>query len=125
MLREVTVKIGLERIEVEVLLDSRITGQVMSLKFARKQGFKLKKIERLIYMRNVDSFFNKKGLIEHKVEVNIYYQEDRERIEISVIGRQKWSIILGMLWLACHNSKIYWRTRVVKIIRCLEKYGKQ
>ena len=49
MLREVTVKIGLERIDiqeeitVEALLDSSATGLVMSLEFARKQRFKLKK----------------------------------------------------------------------------------
>ena len=56
----------------------------MSSEFARKQEFKLKKIERPIYVRNMNSFFNKKGLIEHIVEVNIYYQE--YRIEINVIG---------------------------------------
>ena len=60
------VKIGLERIDmqeevtVEVLLDSGVMGLVMSLKFARKQEFKLKKIENLIYVRNVDRTFNKK-----------------------------------------------------------------
>ena len=48
-MREVTLKIGLERIDtqegitVEALLDSGATGIVMSLEFARKQGFKLKK----------------------------------------------------------------------------------
>jgi len=31
------------------------------------------------------------------VEVNIYYQEYRERSEIDMIGGQKWSVILGML----------------------------
>ena len=42
MFREVTVKIELERIDiqervtVEVLLDSRVTGLIMSLEFARK-----------------------------------------------------------------------------------------
>ena len=52
MLREVTVKIGLERIDtqegimVEALLDSGAMGLVMSSEFARKQGFKLKKLER-------------------------------------------------------------------------------
>ena len=45
----------------------------MSSKFARKQKFKLKKIERPIYMRNMDGTFNKEGLIENTVEVNIYY----------------------------------------------------
>ena len=67
MLREVTVKIGLERIDtqgvtVEVLLDSRAIGLVMSSEFTIKQGFKLKKMERPIYVRNVDGTFNKKGL---------------------------------------------------------------
>jgi len=49
-LREVTVKIGLERIDtqeeviVEALLDSGVIRLVMSSEFARRQGFKLKKI---------------------------------------------------------------------------------
>jgi len=79
MLRKVTVKIGLERIDtqeevmVEALLDSRATGLVMSLEFTRKQKFKLKKIERPIYVRNVDGMLNKEELIENIVKVNIYY----------------------------------------------------
>jgi len=40
--------------------------------------------------------FNKEGLIEHTVEVNIYYQEYKERTEIDVIEGQKWNIILGI-----------------------------
>jgi len=53
-LREVTVKIRLERINtqeevmVEVFLDSGAIGLVISSEFARKQRFKLKKIEKLI-----------------------------------------------------------------------------
>jgi len=49
MLREVMVKIGLGRIDtqegitVEILLNSRVIELVMSLEFARKQGFKLKR----------------------------------------------------------------------------------
>ena len=88
-------KIGLERIDtqegvtVEVLLDSGVTGLVMSSEFAKKQGFKLKKLEKLINVRNVDGLFNKKGPIENTVEVNIYYQGHRERMEINVIGGQK------------------------------------
>ena len=102
MLREITVKIELERIDmqegvtVEVLLDSRATGLVMSSEFARKQEFKLKKIKRPIYVRNVDGTLNKEELIENTVEVNIYYQEHREKTEIDMIGSQKWNIILGM-----------------------------
>ena len=73
------VKIGLERIDtqegvmVEALLDSGVTGLVMSSEFARKQRFKLKKIKNPIYVRNMDGTFDKKELIENTVEVNIYY----------------------------------------------------
>ena len=130
-LREITVKTGLERrdtqkgITVEALLDSGVTVLVMSSELVRKQGFRLKKIERLIYVRNVDGSFNKKGPIEYIVEVNIYHQGHRERIKIDVIGGQKWNIILGILWLACHNSEIDWKTGEVKMTRCLEECGKQ
>ena len=71
-------------------------GLVMSSKFVRKQEFKLKKIERSIYIRNIDKTFNKKEQIEHTVEINIYYQGYR-RIEIDVIGGQNWNVILGIL----------------------------
>jgi len=131
LLREVTVKTGLERIDtqegitVEALLDSGATELVMSLEFARKQGFKLKKLDRPMYVRNMDGSLNKEGPIEHMVEVNIYYQGHRERTEIDAIGEQKWTVILGMPWLACHNPEIDWKTGKVKMTRCPEKCGKQ
>jgi len=102
ILREVTVKIGLERIDmqegitVEALLDSGAMGLVMSSKFARKQGFKLKRLEKPMQVRNVDGSFNKEEPIENTVEVNIYYKGHVERTEIDVIGEQKWKVILGM-----------------------------
>ena len=55
------------------MLDCGATGLVISSEFTRKQGFKLKRLERLMYVRNVDGSLNKKGPIEHMVEVNIYY----------------------------------------------------
>jgi len=61
------------------LLDSRVIRLVISLEFARKQEFKLKKkIEKPIYIRNVDGFFNKKEPIKYIVKVNIYYLRQRE-----------------------------------------------
>ena len=91
-MREVTIKIGLERLDtqegitVEALLDSGAIRLVMSSEFARKQGFKLKKLERPMQVRNVDGTFNKEGPIENTVEVNVYYKGYVERIEIDVIG---------------------------------------
>ena len=97
----------------------------MSSEFVKKQGVKLKRLERLMNVRNVDGSLNKDGPIEHMVEVNIYYQGHRERTEINVIGGQKWMVILEMLWLAHHNPEIDWRTGEVKMTRCSEECGKQ
>jgi len=82
-------------------------------------------MENPIYIRNVNRILNKERLIENTVEVNIYYQVHRKRTEINVIKRQKWNLILEMLWLAYHNPKIDWRTGEVKMTRCPEEYGKQ
>ena len=95
ILRKVTMKIRLKRINIqeeiiiEVLLNSRITELVISSEFIRKQEFKLKKIEKSIYIRNINSSFKKKRPIKHIVEINIYYQEYRERTEINIIKEQK------------------------------------
>jgi len=64
LLREMTVKIGLkqegdeERIIVEALLDSRTIELVMSSKFVKKNKFKKKMLNRLIYIRNIDDIGN-------------------------------------------------------------------
>ena len=130
-MREVTIKIGLERLDMkegitmEALLDSGVTRLVMSSEFARKKGFKLKKLERPMQVRNMDGSFNREEMIENMMEINMYYKGHVERTEINVIGGQKWEVILGMPWLECHNPKIDWKTGEVKMTRCLEECGKQ
>ena len=115
-LREVVVKIGLkqeeekEGIVTEALLDSEATGLVMSEEFAKKHRFKRTKLERLIYMRNVDDMLNYVGLIRDTVEVEIFFKEHEERTSIDVIEGQKWTVILDMPWLACYNPEIDWKT---------------
>ena len=57
-------------------------------------------------VKNVNGSLNKKGPIEYTVKVNIYFKGHRERTVIDVIGRQKWTVILEMPWLAHHNLEI-------------------
>ena len=45
---------------MEALLDSGLTRLVISSKFARKNEFIKKRLERPIYVRNVDGTFNYK-----------------------------------------------------------------
>jgi len=131
LLREVTVKIGLKQEEeeegvvTEALLDSSATGLVMSEEFVRRHKFKRTKLERPVYMRNVDGTLNYAGPIVNTVEVEIFFKGHKERTSIDVIGGQKWSIILGMPWLGCHNPEIDWKTGEVKMTRCPDECGKK
>ena len=70
---------------MEALLNSGITELVISLEFAKKNKFK--KLDKLIYMRNVNSIFNHKGPIEHIVKMKSFYKKHKERIEINIIER--------------------------------------
>ena len=47
-----------EVIIVETLLNSEATGIMMSLEFVRKSKFRKKKLDRLIYVKKIDSTFN-------------------------------------------------------------------
>ena len=95
VLREVTVKIGLkqeeeeEGIVTEALLDSGTTELVISEEFARKHRFRRTRLERLIYVRNVDGILNYAGPIVDTVEVEIFFKRHKERMLIDVIGGQK------------------------------------
>ena len=93
LLWEVTVKIGLKQKEekkeivVEVLLDSRAMGLVMSEEFVKRHKFRRTKLERLIYMRNVDGTLNYAGTIVNIVEIELFFKGHKERMLIDVIER--------------------------------------
>jgi len=95
LLREVTVKIGLKQEEeeegvvTEALLDSGATGLVMSEEFARRHKFKRTKLERPVYVRNVDGTLNYARPIVDTVEVEIFFKGYKERTSIDVIRGQK------------------------------------
>jgi len=92
VLREVMMKIGLKQEEeeegvvTEALLNSGATGLVMSEKFARRHKFKRTKLERPVYVRNVDSTLNYVGPIVDTGEVEIFFKRYKERMSINVIG---------------------------------------
>ena len=92
LLREVTVKIGLKQEEeeegvvTEALLDSGATGLVISEEFVRRHKFKRMKLERPVYVRNVDGMLNYMGRIVDTVEVEIFFKGHKERTSIDVIG---------------------------------------
>ena len=74
---------------IEVLLDSGVTGLVISKEFVRRHKFKRTKLERLVYVRNIDSMLNYVGPIVDIVEVEIFFKGYKKRTSIDVIGGQK------------------------------------
>ena len=101
-MREVIVKIMLkqeeeeEEVVTEALLDSGAMGLVISEEFVRRHKFKRTKLERPVYVRNMDGILNYVGPIVDTVEVEIFFKGHKERTSINVMGEQKWSVILGM-----------------------------
>jgi len=93
-----------------MLLDSEATGLVMSKEFVRKHKFKRMKLERPIYIKNIDGMLNYVGPIVDTVEIEIYFRGHKEKMLIDIIEGWKQGVILGMPWLACHNPEIDWRT---------------
>ena len=76
-------------IVADTLLDSGATGLVMSEEFVRKHRFRRIKLERLIYVRNVNGMLNYMEPIVDTVEIEIYFKGFKERTSIDVIGGQK------------------------------------
>ena len=71
---------------MEALLDSGATGLVMSEEFVRRHKFKRTKLERLVYVRNVNNTLNYTEPIINTVEVEIFFKRHKESILIDVIG---------------------------------------
>ena len=85
-----------EEVVTEALLDSGAMGLVISEEFVRRHKFKRTKLERPVYVRNMDGILNYVGPIVDTVEVEIFFKGHKERTSINVMGEQKWSVILGM-----------------------------
>ena len=81
---------------VKVLLDSSTTDMFIDCKMAAKHGFRLKKLERPVVVRNVNRTNNSAGAIIHQVEVNVYYKGYIERIRMDICNLGKTNVILGM-----------------------------
>ena len=125
MLREVWLNIKIkkvnthERVIVKALLDSGATGMFMDRKMVAKHRFRLQKLKRPVTIRNIDRTNNSIGAITYQVEINMYYKSHVERIRVDIYNLGRTEVILGMLWLQAYTPEINWKTREIKITRCL------
>jgi len=123
-LREVWMNMGIERIDtheertVKALLDSGAMGMFISRSLTEKGGYKLIKLNRPIQVRNINDTSNSGGAITYEVKVNMFYKGYVERVWMDICKLGKTNMVLGMPWLAAHNSKIDWEKREVRMMRC-------
>ena len=75
-------------------------------------------------VRNVDGTNNSGRAIIYQVEVNVYYKGHMERMRMDMCNLGKTEVILEMLWLQAHNLEINWKTREIKMMRCLPLCGR-
>ena len=76
----------------KALLDNGAIGLVMSEEYVKKYRFRRIKLERLIYMRNVNRTLNYTEPMVNTVKVEIFSKRHKERTLIDVIGGQKWEL---------------------------------
>ena len=113
-----------EGVLVKALLDSGATEMFADRKFVEKNSFKLEKLVRPVRIRNVGGMGNSGGLVTYEIEVNVYYRGHVERMRLDICNLGRTEVILGMPWLAAHNSEINWEIGEVKMTRCLPLRGK-
>jgi len=87
-------------------LNSRATGLFIDTKFAKKKRFKLEKLKNPLLVQNIDGTINVEGAITHQVKCNMFFKGHVERAQIDICNLGKMEVILGILWLATHNSEI-------------------
>jgi len=130
-LREVWLKVGLEKLEshervaVKALLDSGATGLFIDTTFTKEKGFKMEKLKKPLLVRNVDGTMNAGGAITHQVECNMFFKGHVERARTDICNLGKTELILGMPWLAAHNPEIDWEKGEVKMTHCPPIYRKR
>ena len=130
-LREVQIKIGLEKLEnyegvaVKVLLDSSTTRLFIDVQFVKRKGFNLEKLKTPLLVRNVDGTVNMGGAIIYQVECNMFFKGHVEKVRMDVCNLGKTEVILDMPWLATHNPEIDWEKEKIKMMRCPPICGKK
>ena len=102
ILREVWLDIGIEKVNlhegitIKALLNSSATGMFMDRRMTERYGFKMRKLKRLLKVKNMDRTENSKENITHQVEFNVFYKNHVERIRMDVCNLGKTEIILGI-----------------------------
>jgi len=111
----------IEEASTEAMIDSGATGDFIDRDFVTNSKLTTRKLSKPIPVYNVDGTLNEAGSINEVVDVLMTYNGHSERIMLAVTRLGKQSMILGFTWLNKHNPEIDFRTKTVKMTRCLPR----
>ncbi len=109
----------MEGSSTEAMVNTSTTGDFIDQDFITRAKLPTRKLSQPIPVYNVDGTPNEAGSIHEVVDVIMTYNQHSERILLAVTRLGKQSMILGFTWLDKHNPEIDFRTRSVKMTRCL------
>ena len=92
----------------KVLIDSGATANFLDRRVAKRLGFKPKKLERPVPVKNVDGTPNKDGQLTHCVHLWVQLGEKKELMLFYLTNLGEDRTILGFPWLTAFNPKINW-----------------
>ena len=92
----------------KVLIDSGATANFLDRRVAKQLGFKPKKLERPVPIKNVNGTPNKDGQLTQCVHLWVQLGEKKELMLFYLTNLGEDRTILGFLWLTTFNPKINW-----------------
>ena len=92
----------------KVLIDSGATANFLNQRVAKRLGFKPKKLECPVPVKNVDGTPNKDGQLTHCVHLWVQLGEKKELMLFYLTNLGEDRTILGFPWLTAFNPKINW-----------------
>jgi len=109
----------MEESSMEAMVNTGATGDFIDQDFITRAKLPTRKLSQPIPVYNVDRTPNEAGSIHEVVDVIMTYNQHSKYILLAVTQLGKQSMILGFTWLDKHNPEINFRTRSVKMTRCL------
>jgi len=104
--------------EVDVLLDSGVTGLFIDRVWLCQKKITTWKLEHPIEVYNIDGSVNRGGSITEEVTLILSYQGHKECTVFEVCDLGISNLIISYTWLHKHNLEINWETGKVEKTRC-------
>ena len=108
------------KLQLKPLVNSRCTHTEINKQLVKEECIKIKPIDRLFEVFNIDRIKNRKVMrfALTELEINRYM----EKIDIVVTDLNNMDMFLGYDWLVKHNIEVNWNKETIQFTRCMREY---